>query len=136
MRFGLEIIKQVRNAVGREICLGLRVSGHDYLKGGNTDIESSHFCSEAVKAGIDAVNVTGGWHETDVPQITSDVPEGAFLYLSKAIKEKVKVPVFASNRLGNPFLAEKALRVGIADMICWGRPEWNLPWMPAAWVTV
>ncbi|MFA5906752.1 MAG: FAD-dependent oxidoreductase, partial [Desulfobacula sp.] len=130
MRFGLEIIKQVRNAVGKEICLGIRVSGHDYLKGGNTSIESAYFCSEAVKAGADAINVTGGWHETAIPQITSDVPEGAFLYLAKAIKEKVNVPVFASNRLGNPFLAEKALRAGIADMICWGRPLIADPELP------
>jgi 2,4-dienoyl-CoA reductase (NADPH2) len=130
MRFGLEIIKAVRHALGKDTCLGIRVSGNDFMENGNTGSEAAVFCSEAVKAGVDAVNVTGGWHETRVPQITSDVPEGAFLYLSKAIREKVNVPVFASNRLGNPFLAEKALRAGVADMICWGRPLIADPELP------
>jgi 2,4-dienoyl-CoA reductase (NADPH2) len=130
MRFGLEIIRKVRSALGRDFALGIRVSGQDYVKGGNTIKESSLFCIEAEKAGIDGINVTGGWHETDVPQVSGDVPDGAFLYLSRAIKQHVSVPVFASNRLGNPVLAEKALQAGFADMICWARPLIADPELP------
>jgi 2,4-dienoyl-CoA reductase (NADPH2) len=130
MRFGLEVIKKVREAIGEDLAMGIRVSGHDYMKGGNTVTESAPFCTEAEKAGADSINVTGGWHETNVPQITSDVPPGAYLYLARAIKEKVGVPVFASNRLGDPVLAEKALRSGAADMICWGRPLIADPELP------
>ncbi|BBO81174.1 hypothetical protein DSCO28_17400 [Desulfosarcina ovata subsp. sediminis] len=130
MRFGLEIIEKVRSAVGRNFALGIRVSGHDYMKGGNTLKESSRFCIEAGNAGVDAINVTGGWHETTVPQVTSEVPSGAFLYLSRAIKSVVRVPVFASNRLGDPVSAEKALRSGAADFICWARPLIADPQLP------
>ena len=122
MRFGLEVIRKVSQTVGKDLAVGIRVSGHDYVKGGHTNLESALFCAEAEKVGVDAINVTGGWHETKVPQITSDVPPGAYVYLARGIKEKVKVPVFASNRLGDPLLAEKVLRSGSADMICWGRP--------------
>ena len=122
MRFGLEVIAKVREAIGQDFAMGIRVSGHDFVKGGHTNLESALFCEAAEKAGVDAINVTGGWHETMVPQITSDVPPGAYVYLARGIKEKVKVPVFASNRLGDPELAEKVLRSGAADMICWGRP--------------
>lgn len=122
MRFGLEVIRQVRTALGEDFPMGIRVSGQDFVKGGNTLDESSLFCGEAEEAGVNAINVTGGWHETNVPQVTSEVPPGAYLYLSHAIKEKVSVPVFASNRLGDPIVAEKALRSGAADMVCWGRP--------------
>ena len=130
MRFGLEVIREIRESIGEDFAMGIRVSGHDYIKGGNTTVESARFCSEAEKAGINAVNVTGGWHETNVPQITSDVPKGAYLYLAHAIKEKVDVPVFASNRLGDPIFAEKVLRSGVADMICWGRPLIADPELP------
>ncbi len=130
MRFGLEIIKKIRSAVGPNVAMGIRVSGHDYMKGGNTIKESSRFCAEAEKAGVDAINVTGGWHETHVPQVTSEVPTGAFLYLSRAVKAVVQVPVFASNRLGDPISAEKALRSGAADFICWARPLIADPYMP------
>ncbi|MBI5584801.1 MAG: FAD-dependent oxidoreductase [Deltaproteobacteria bacterium] len=122
MRFGLEVIGKVGQAIGRQAALGIRISGHEFVPGGNTTLESALFCIEAERAGVDAVNVTGGWHETTIPQITSDVPPGAYVYLARGIKEKVRVPVLASNRLGDPWLAEKVLRSGAADMICWGRP--------------
>jgi len=130
MRFGLEIIEKVRGAVGNDFFFGIRVSGHDFVKGGNTNEESAIFCIEAEKAGVDCINVTGGWHETNVPQITSDVPPGAYVYLARNIKERVSVPVFASNRLGDPHVAEKVLLSGAADMVCWGRPLIADPELP------
>ena len=93
-------------------------------------MESALFCGKAETAGVNSINVTGGWHETTVPQITTDVPPGTYAYLARAIKEKVGVPVFASNRLGDPRVAEKVLRSGAADMICWGRPLIADPELP------
>jgi len=130
MRFGLEVIKKVRQVVGKDFAMGIRVSGHDFMEGGHTNIESALFCTEAEKAGINSINVTGGWHESYIPQITTNVPPGAFLYLARGIKDKVGVPVFASNRLGEPLVAERALRSGAADMICWGRPLLADPELP------
>jgi 2,4-dienoyl-CoA reductase (NADPH2) len=130
MRFGLEVIKKVRQAVGKDFAMGIRVSGHDFMEGGHTNVESSLFCTEAEKVGVNSINVTGGWHESYIPQITTNVPPGAFLYLARSIKEKVRVPVFASNRLGDPLVAERALRSGAADMICWGRPLLADPELP------
>jgi 2,4-dienoyl-CoA reductase (NADPH2) len=130
MRFGLEVITSVRQVLGEDFAMGIRVSGHDFMQGGNTNIESAIFCEEAEKVGVDCINVTGGWHETNVPQTTSDVPSGAFVYLARAIKGKVKVPIFASNRLGDPLVAERVLRSRAADMICWGRPLIADPELP------
>jgi len=130
MRFGLEVIRKVRETIGPELALGIRIAGNDFMEGGNTNKESALFAAEAERAGVDAINVTGGWHETKIPQLTSVVPPGGFLYLSRGIKEKVSVPVFASNRLGDPYVAEKALRSGVCDMICWGRPLIADPELP------
>ena len=130
MRFGLEVICEVREAVGDDVPVGLRIAGNDFMEGGHTNLESALFAAEAEKAGVDAINVTGGWHETNVPQLTTNVPAAGFLYLARGIKEKVSIPVFASNRLGNPFVAEKALRSGACDMICWGRPLLADPELP------
>ncbi|MBN1548477.1 MAG: FAD-dependent oxidoreductase, partial [Syntrophaceae bacterium] len=130
MRLGLEVIMAVKETVGKDFPVGIRVAGHDFIKGGNTNKESALFCKEAEQVGVDVVNMTGGWHATQVPQITSDVPPGVFLYLARGIKEKVSVPVFVSNRLGDPLIAERALRSGSADMICWGRPLLADPDLP------
>lgn len=130
MRFGVEVIQKVREAVGDQVALGIRIAGNDFMEGGNTNLEAAQFAAEAEKAGIDAINVTGGWHETNVPQLTTNVPPGGFVYLARGVKEKVSVPVFASNRLGDPIIAEKALRAGACDMICWGRPLLTDPELP------
>ncbi len=130
MRFGLEVIKGVRKAVGKDFAIGIRVAGNDFMKGGHTNAESALFAVEAEKAGVNAINVTGGWHETTIPQLTTNVPPGAYLYLARGIREKVNIPVFASNRLGDPIQAEKALRGGGCDMICWGRPLIADPALP------
>ncbi len=130
MRFGLEVIRQVRKAVGESLPIGIRIAGNDFMDGGHTNVEASQFAAEAEKAGVDAINVTGGWHETYIPQLTTIVPPGAFVYLAHGIKKKVGIPVFASNRLGNPVVAEKALRSGACDMVCWGRPLIADPELP------
>ncbi len=130
MRFPLEVIGRVRQAIGKETALGIRIAGNEFMKGGNTNRESALFARAAQEAGVDAINVTGGWHETNVPQLTSNVPPGGFLYLARGIKEAVNIPVFASNRLGDPHVAERALRSGVCDMICWGRPLITDPELP------
>ena len=130
MRFGLEVIQKVRNALGPDFPMGIRVSGNDFVKGGLTGDEVAQFCVAAEQTGVDAVNVTGGWHETNIPQLTTCVPPGAYVYLARGIKEKVRVPVFASNRLGDPAIAESVLRSGSADMICMGRPLIADPALP------
>lgn len=130
MRFGLEVIEGVRKTVGNELPLGIRIAGNDFMDGGHTNKEAVLFAKEAEKKGIDAINVTGGWHETYIPQLTTIVPQGAFVYLARAIRENISIPVFASNRLGNPDVAEKALRSGSCDMVCWGRPLIADPELP------
>jgi len=130
MRFGLEVTEKIRKAVGPDFCLGMRIAGHDFMEGGNTNREAALFAAALEKTGTDAVNVTGGWHETRIPQLTSNVPPGAYVYLARGIKEAVSIPVFASNRLGDPELAERTLRSNAADMICWGRPLIADPELP------
>jgi len=130
MRFPVEVIQGVRKLIGENMPLGIRIAGNDFMDGGHTNKESALFAAEAEKAGVDAINVTGGWHETYIPQLTTTVPQGAFVYLARGIKESVSIPVFASNRLGNPDVAEKALRAGSCDMICWARPLIADPELP------
>ena len=121
-RFGVEVVKKVREKVGKDFLLTVRLSGNDFMPGSNTNEEAVKFAQKLEKAGVDCFNVTGGWHETIVPQITGDTPRGCFSYLARGIKEAVKVPVMASNRINDPVVAERILREGMADMINLGRP--------------
>ncbi|TYO97320.1 2,4-dienoyl-CoA reductase (NADPH2) [Desulfallas thermosapovorans DSM 6562] len=117
MRFGLEVARSIRAAVGPDYPVLFRVGGNDFMPGGNTNREMAMFCKRLEEAGVDAFNVTGGWHETRVPQITMAAPRGAFVYLARGIREAVNVPVIACNRINDPELAEEILASGLADLV-------------------
>ncbi|MDI6874400.1 oxidoreductase [Candidatus Solincola sp.] len=116
MRFGLEVADAVREAVGPDFVVGFRIAGHDYMEGGNTNREWALFAAELEKHGVDLINVTGGWHETRVPQLPMSVPRGGLAYLAAHVKEKVGVPVIACNRINDVFVADEILRMGMADL--------------------
>lgn len=116
-RFGEEVVQAVRRAVGDRFPVMVRLTGHEFIPGGNTNLEVRQFARRLQDAGADAFNVTGGWHESRVPQITMNVPNGAYVYLAQGIKQAVDVPVVACNRINDPWLAEEILMQGRADLI-------------------
>lgn len=130
MRFALEIMAAIRQGVGPDFPVVVRIAGNDFIPGGHTNKEARTFAKALAAAGVDAINVTGGWHETLVPQITMNVPPAAFRYLVRGIKQAVDLPVFASNRITTPELARDILTSGDADLVGFARPilaDPNLP---------
>jgi len=121
MRFGIEVVEKARAAVGPSYPILLRLAGNDFMPGSNTNREARMFASELQKAGVDCFNVTGGWHETRVPQLTMHVPRKAYTYLAQGIRSAVSVPVIASNRINDPGLAEEVLREGQAELVTMAR---------------
>lgn len=117
MRFGLETISAVRSAMGKNMALLVRVAGNDFVPGSNTNVESKIFAAEAEKAGAQCINVTGGWHESRVPQITMDLPQAGFVYLARGIREDVTVPVIGCNRINDPSIAEEIIKEDVADLV-------------------
>jgi 2,4-dienoyl-CoA reductase (NADPH2) len=121
MRFGIETILKVRKALGPDYPILLRIAGNDFMEGSNTNHEAKQFAAEAEKAGIDLFNVTGGWHETRVPQLTMGVPRKAYVYLARGIRSAVSAPVISSNRINDPKTAEEVLQSGGADLVTMAR---------------
>lgn len=121
-RFPLEVIQAVRAAVGPDYPVTMRIAGNDFVPGANNNENAVEFAKLIEQAGIDAINVTGGWHESLVPQITGDLPRSGYSYLAAAVKKAVHIPVMASNRNNDPANAEEVLALGRGDMICLGRP--------------
>lgn len=130
MRFGVEVVQKVRKAVGPEFPVIMRLAGNDFMEGGNTNREYQAFARELEKAGVDLLNVTGGWHETRVAQLSTFVPRRAFSYLAQGVKEGVGIPVIASNRVNHPDVAEEILRNGEADLVTMARGLLADPFLP------
>lgn len=130
MRFGLEVVDAVRSSVGKNFTVMIRLSGNDFIPGGNTTRETKIFAAELEKHGIDAFNITGGWHETRVPQITMDVPHAAFSYLAQCVKSVTTKPVVACNRIHSPLIAEQLIKQGSSDIVGLARELIADPYLP------
>lgn len=101
-RFGVELVQAVRNAVGPDYPVMVRVAGNDFVSGGCTNEDCVAFCKKLEQVGVDLLDVTGGWHETAIPQLPGDVPRGGYVYLAQAVKDAVSVPVLSANRHNDP----------------------------------
>lgn len=129
LRFAIETIRGIKAALGEDFPVFYRHHGSEFLKGGYGVDQAVANAVALADAGVNYFNVTGGGHATSVPQLTPNVPQGAYAFLAAEIRKAVKVPVAASNRNSDPLEAESLLRRGWADMISLGRqsladPEW------------
>lgn len=122
MRFGLDIMKAIRNAVGDDYPLIVRMNGNDFMPGGQGRAELVEYARALVtEASVNALCINVGWHEARVPQITAAVPRGAFGYLSRGIRDAVDVPVIASHRINDPQTARQLIADSMCDMVAMGR---------------
>ena len=131
VRFPRELIEKMRTALGKDYPITIRMAGNDFVPGSTTDTETPDIARVYERAGVDAINITGGWHESRVPQLPMELPRSAYAYLALNIKRAVSVPVMASNRIADPETAERIITDGYADMVNLGRvliadPEWPL----------
>jgi len=110
----LEIIKAVRDAVGNEFPILLRLGASDYMEGGSTIEDSKIAALEFEKAGVDVLDVSGGFCGYTIPGNTS---QGYFSPLTEAIKEVVSVPIILTGGITEALAAEKLLSEGKADLI-------------------
>jgi 2,4-dienoyl-CoA reductase (NADPH2) len=129
VRFPRELIELVRKRLGSDYPLTIRMAGNDFVRDSNTDADTPEFARVYEQAGADAINVTGGWHESRIPQLPMHLPRSAFAFLALNIKKAVSVPIIASNRISDPNSAEQIIKDGYADMVNLGRvliadPQW------------
>ncbi|MCX7115416.1 MAG: NADPH-dependent 2,4-dienoyl-CoA reductase [Gammaproteobacteria bacterium] len=122
MRFPVEIVKRVREAVGERFIIIYRLSVLDLIPDGSSHLEVVELAKAIQDAGATLINTGIGWHEAKIPTIATVVPPGAFASVAQLIKQAVSIPVIASNRINTPELAKQILDTGTADMVSLARP--------------
>ncbi len=122
MRFPLEIVRRMREAVGEDFLLIFRLSMLDLVEEGSSWPEVVHLAKALEKAGVDILNTGIGWHEARIPTIATLVPRGFFSRVTALMKAEVTVPLVATNRINSPEVAESILAEGEADLVSMARP--------------
>lgn len=127
LRFPLEVVRAVREAVGREFPVFYRLGADDGQPGGLTVDDARFAAPRLVDAGVDVLDISGG--------LMGSRPTGAepgyFVPLAVAVKEVVKVPVLVTGGITDPLFAEQLIREGKADLVGIGRallqdPNWAI----------
>jgi len=121
-RFPVEIVRRVREAVGKDFIVIYRLSMLDLVAEGNTFDETVRLAGAVEQAGVTLINTGIGWHEARIPTIATRVPRAAFAWVTEKLMGKVGVPLIATNRINDPAVADALLREGRADMVSMARP--------------
>ena len=122
MRFPLEVVRRVRQAVGENFIVIYRIAGMDMLDGGMSWDEIALLAKNVEKAGATIINSHFTWHEAAVPTIATMVPRAAFTRVTGRIRDEVSIPTITSNRINMPDVAEAVLAAGHADIVSMARP--------------
>lgn len=121
MRFATEIVRRIRAAAGGDFLIVYRISVLDLVEGGLNALEVAEVARGVEAAGATLLNSGIGWHEARIPTIAQAVPRGAFAWATRRLKQAVRLPVIASNRINAPETAEEILARGDADMVSLAR---------------
>lgn len=122
MRFPVEIVRRVREAVGADFILIYRLSMLDLVPDGSTLDEVITLARAVEAAGATLINTGIGWHEARIPTIATSVPRGAYTWVTERLMGEVSVPLVTTNRINTPEVAERLLAEGAADMVSMARP--------------
>lgn len=122
IKFPIEIVKGIREKVGKEFIIIYRLSMLDLVHDGSTWEEVEVLAQEIEKAGANIINTGIGWHEARVPTIATMVPRGGFSWVTKRLMGKVSIPLITTNRINMPDVGEKIIADGHADMVSMARP--------------
>jgi 2,4-dienoyl-CoA reductase (NADPH2) len=122
MRFSVEVIRRVREAVGKDFIVIFRIAAMDMLEGGMSWEEIALLAKAVEQAGASMISTHFVWHEAQVPTIATMVPRRAFTGVTKRVRGEVSVPVITSNRINMPDVAEAVLADGDADLVSMARP--------------
>ncbi|WP_413624009.1 FAD-dependent oxidoreductase [Luteibacter sp. Lutesp34] len=122
MRFPIEIVRRMREAVGSDFIIVYRLSMLDLVDESQSWTDIVTLAKGIEAAGATLINTGIGWHEARIPTIVTSVPRGAFTWVTRRMKGEVSIPLVTTNRINMPDVAEGILARGDADMVSMARP--------------
>lgn len=125
LRFPTDTLKRMREAVGEDYPLLVRISADELLgdKGITIDDTTRYIVPALEEAGADCIDVSQGsiLHSPEGIEIPLYYPRGCFIHLAEAVKQVTRLPVIGVGRIVELEMAEDFLQEGKADLIYLGR---------------
>ena len=123
MRFGMDVLTEIRRQTGRDFVVGARISGDEHTPGGLTTPDMAEIARRLVASGlIDFLSIIGGGAHTYtlqaavVPNMSFTV--GLFVPLAKLIKDAVpEMPILHASRIVDPRHADRIVAGRQVDVV-------------------
>jgi mycofactocin system FadH/OYE family oxidoreductase 2 len=124
MRLPLQVLQRVRNTVGEDFTVGIRLCADEKFWGAITLDESRQFAERFASEGrADFIEVSvGTYYNLHLVLASMHTPLGFAVEVAEQIKEAVSIPIMASYQIHSPQMAEEILEKGQADLIGFVRP--------------
>ncbi len=123
MRFGFEVLAEIRRRVGREFVVGARISGDEFTPGGLGALDMATIAQRLAASGlIDFLSIIGGGTHTYSLQAAA-VPNmswarAVFVPLAAAIKNAAPdVAILHASRIVDPVQADGIVAAGHVDVV-------------------
>jgi 2,4-dienoyl-CoA reductase-like NADH-dependent reductase (Old Yellow Enzyme family) len=155
MRLPIEVYEAVRQVVGDEFPLGVRINGEDFTIKGTTLLQSTKIAKKFAELGADYISVSAGSRFEDSsappPETPPDpmsgysghrmspwwwFPDATHAYLAEGVKKALldagfNTPIVTAGKIRTPKKAEEILQQGQADIIGLCRallcdPDWPI----------
>jgi 2,4-dienoyl-CoA reductase-like NADH-dependent reductase (Old Yellow Enzyme family) len=138
-RIVLEITRNIREAVGDQFPVLVKINSDDFLEGGfNTD-EMLQVSVMLEKSGVNAIELSGGTiagflsGNLDVSFSPTGRKDVYYSDAAKRLKEKIKIPLILVGGIRSFETADKLVKEGTADYISLCRPLIREPGLISRW---
>ena len=128
-----EIMAAMREQVGPDFPIQVRISSSDLVPGGRTIAETLELARHLEEIGFAAINCSNGMYASRaVNQIIAPMFTDHALNMDRSdrIRQVVDIPVLLSNRVNDPKMADTLIKMGVCDAVCMGRGSLADPYLP------
>jgi 2,4-dienoyl-CoA reductase-like NADH-dependent reductase (Old Yellow Enzyme family) len=143
-RFLLFTVNTVRQLVGPEFPISVKLNSADFQRGGFAFEDSLKVARWLQEAAVDLIEISGGTYEqpkllgiggmeaeeAQTVAATTLAREAYFVDFAKAMKDELSIPLMVTGGFRSASAMEQALKSGAADVIGLGRPMCVLPEAP------
>ena len=136
MRLLLEVINEVRQAVGPEFPVGIKLNATDQLEGSFAENEALEVIAAVDQMAIDLIDISGGTYFPGAASSSDRAGSGPyFLEFAGRAREKTKIPLMVTGGFKTRAQAENAIIEGKADLIGLARALVVDPELPSFWLS-
>lgn len=126
LRFGFEVLEEVRGRVGQDYVLGVRITSDELVADGLGPPECLEIAKKLANSGyIDFLNVMTSqprdWRSSSMSTVNMSFPIAPYLHLASAIKAAIDIPVFHAGKIPDSATAARAIAEGHVDMVAMTR---------------